>query len=75
MIIVPIVKIIIFEKKTTLPIAKKPRLESSKGRNRKIKVNELSTPISTKNRGSNELLYTGAKLVCDKISVALKNPK
>ena len=70
------------EKKTRLPLQRnqnwkrvKAETEQKKKKTTKNKKNnELLTHILTKHISElNELIYAGVKLVCDKISVPLKN--
>ena len=62
------------KKKTTLPSLrnqdwKKVKVETEK-------INKLSTHIPKGNITElNALIYAGSKLVCDKISVFLRNPR
>ena len=64
---------ILKRKEDYITISKKPRLEKSQGRNWK---NKLLTCTSMNNISElNELIYAGAKLVCAKIDVPLKNMK
>ena len=67
-----IIKKIKTKKKTTLPSLKNCEWKTVKLETEKI--NKLLTDISTnKITKLNELIYAGAKLVCDKIGVPLKN--
>ena len=60
-----------YEKKTTLPSQRNIDWKTVKTENEKI--NALLTYISMKNiMDLNELIYTGVKLVCEKIGIPLK---
>ena len=62
-----------FWKENLITISQEPRLEKSQSKNWK-KNNKLLINISTNNIVElNEVISAGAKLVCDKIAVPLKN--
>ena len=69
-----LIKKIITEKKTTFPSLKNQDWKKGKSRNRKDK-RKLLIDIPTDNITElNELIGSGAKLICDKIDAPLENP-
>ena len=72
---IDIIKRIMTEKKTTLPSLRNQCWKTVKAETEKNKnKNELLTNISTNNITElNKLIYTGAKLVWNKVDVPLKN--
>ena len=73
---IEILKRVMSEKKITLPLLNKQDWKIVKTKYSNRKINKLLTHMSTnKITELNKLIYTGAKFVCDKITVSVKNTK